>query len=104
MKFERDCIIRAMDESDPARPEAVIHIVDGQQRDAHVLERIDRERHIGLPRQIELLAGRVNEPQFDRLASTKFENAIMQIGKEIELGHQRFNGRDVQSLARQIGR
>src|ERR1700732_1174303 len=54
MSIERVCLIRAMDESNPARPEAVIHIVDGQERLAHVLKRVDCEGHIELAREIKL--------------------------------------------------
>ena len=93
-----------MDENDPARLEAFIHVVDGQQRVAHVLERVDRERDIESPGQIKLLAGRANELQFDPFASTKFEDPFLQIGEEIEFRPQWFDGCDVQSLARQIGR
>ena len=35
-----------MDENNPARLEAFVHVVDGQQRVAHVLERVDRERDV----------------------------------------------------------
>jgi len=104
MSIEWDGIIRAMGEHDPAGPETVVHIVNGRQRVAHVLERVDRERHIEPPRQVKLFARGADELKFDRIASTEFEDAPLQIDKEIEFLSQRFNGRNVQPLARQIGR
>jgi hypothetical protein len=38
-----------MDESDPAWHETVMDAVDRPHRVAHVLERVNRERHIELP-------------------------------------------------------
>src|SRR6202048_1564651 len=75
MSIEWDGIIRAMGEHDPAGPETVVHIVNGRQRVAHVLERVDRERHIEPPRQVKLFARGADELKFDRIASTEFEDA-----------------------------
>jgi hypothetical protein len=87
---------------DPAGLEAVVHIVDGPQRLAHVLQRVDREGYVEPAREIKLFAFRTNEFQFDRIALTEFKDADLQVGEEVELLFQRFNGCDVQALARQI--
>jgi len=72
--LERDGVVRAMDQSDPAGLEAIIHVVDGPQRITHVLERIDRERHVELSAQIELLARGTDELQLDAFPLTEFEH------------------------------
>src|SRR6202022_3854996 len=74
MGIERDGVVRAMGERDPAGPEAVVHIVDGQQWLAHVLQRVDCEGYIEPAREIKLFAFRTNEFQFDRIASTEFKD------------------------------
>src|ERR1700737_3888432 len=102
MGIERDGVVRAMDERDPAGLEAVVHIVDGQQRLAHWLQGGDCEGYIEPAREIKLFAFRTNEFQFDRIASTEFKDADLQVGEEVELLSQRFNGCEVQALARQI--
>ena len=61
------------------------------------------EGHIEPAREIKLFAFRANEVQFDRIASTEFKDAALQVGEEVELLSQRFNGCDAQALARQIG-
>src|SRR5262249_10173004 len=93
-------IIRTMDESDPARLEAVIHVVDGPQRITHVFERVDRERHIELFGQVELLARGTDELQLDPFRLTELEYPSLQFTKEVEFGTQRFDGCHVQPLAR----
>jgi hypothetical protein len=60
-----------MDENNPARLEAFVHVVDGQQRVAHVL-------------------GRVNELQFDRIASTNSRTRFCRSVKKSNSGPSGF--------------
>src|SRR3984893_724107 len=66
MGIERDGVVRAMDERDPAGLEAVVHIVDGQQRLAHVLQRVDCEGYIEAARELKLFAFCQKEVEFKR--------------------------------------
>src|SRR5262245_57087596 len=99
MRIERHRIVRAVHEGNASRGEAVVHVINGSQGITHVLEGVDRERHIELSGRIKLLARAADELQLDAFPLTEVEHPSLEFQKEPELGTQRFNGCYLQPLA-----